>query len=939
MSSTSGDSNLITTSDTAHKLKNDGNNFNQNTVQTPKVTQNSHSSEKVNLFMSLFSGREDVYAKRWENKDGRNGYAPACSNDWVQWVCEKPRVKCADCNNRKYVEVSNTTIQEHLLGKKVVGIYPMLQDETCRFLVMDFDKEQWQQNVSAIREICDEIGIVPHVERSRSGNGAHIWFFFSEAIPCSVARKLGSSLLTSAMSKRHEMNFSSYDRLLPNQDTMPKGGFGNLIALPLQKLARENGNSVFIDENFIALTDQWAYLSCIKKISLKEVEKFLSKLSITSELGELMKSSENEDEPWGKKKRSVTISRNDFPKKATIVKANMLHIEKEGFTSAGLNYMKRLAAFKNPAFYKAQAMRLSTYNIPRIIATHEETEKYVSLPRGLEKQLKDILNNVNIIDQTNPGIKIDVQFNGTLREEQEAAIAPFLTNNLGVLSATTAFGKTVIGAKLIAERKTNTLILVHRTQLLQQWKERLSEFLTINEVPLEELTPTGRKKKKEIIGQIGGGKTNRSGIVDIAVMQSLASEDEVKDFVKEYGMVIVDECHHVSAFSFEKILKSIQAKYVYGLTATPTRQDGQHPIIFMQCGEILHRVNAKKQAEKRSFDHIVIPRFTQFRPTRSGLNITGNYREIMKDTFRNQIIVSDIMDNIEVGRNPIILTERTEHVYLIEQQLKLHEVNNIFTLIGGRSAKESREILEKLNTIPKDENVVVIATGKYVGEGFDFPRLDTLFLAMPISWKGIVHQYVGRLHRDFAGKTEVRVYDYVDIHVPMLEKMYQKRLKSYATVGYKTRGDSGISESSNIIFEGSNFGAVFESDLIDAKKHVMIVSPLLSKRQIMNRLPDIQKCMEKKVSVTIITRPVEDYREAGRRKVLECVDLLRSAGVKVETMSKVHQKFAVIDSKIVWYGSINLLGVGASEESIMRLVSTSIAVEFEKMVSSMRSSE
>ena len=391
--------------------------------------------------------------------------------------------------------------------------------------------------------------------------------------------------------------------MIPVQDTIPKGGFGNLIALPLQKVPRDQGRSVFVDENFNPYPDQWNYLYNIKKYNLSEIERFIRELSPMGELGILLKDTE-EEKPWEGKKPKPDITKFDFPEIVNIVRSNMLYIQKEGVSGTALNILKRLAAFRNPEFYKAQAMRLSTYEKPRIISCSDETEQYLCLPRGLEDEIVQILNDNGVkikrSNKTNKGRKIDVAFNGELRGEQQQAADVLLTHDDGILSATTAFGKTVIGAHLIAKRKVNTLVLVHHTNLLSQWKDQLNKFLIINEETIAELTPKGRKKKKSIIGQIGSGKNNSSGIIDVAVMQSLVSGEEVKELIKNYGMVIVDECHHVSAFSFEKILKTANSKYVYGLTATPTRQDGHHPIIYMQCGKIRYRVDAKSQAEART---------------------------------------------------------------------------------------------------------------------------------------------------------------------------------------------------------------------------------------------------------------------------------------------------------------------------------------------------
>jgi superfamily II DNA or RNA helicase len=619
-------------------------------------------------------------------------------------------------------------------------------------LAIDFDDEEWQKDVSVLRGTCSEFGIPLAVERSRSGKGAHAWFFFENLISAVLARKFGSALLTYSMSKRHEIAFRSYDRFFPNQDTMPKGGLGNLIALPLQKAVRNHDNSVFIDEELKPYSDQWGFLASIQKLNEDELEMLTSKLCHGSELGALRTSEEDDEKPWEIKK--IQLSMNDFPPDVEIIRANMLYVPKTGISQKALNHIKRLAAFKNPEFYKAQAMRLSTKTISRVISCSDETERYLCLPLGCETDLKELLDGHNIeirfMDKTNSGKKIDVEFNGNLRDEQPLALDKLLKANNGVLCGTTAFGKTVVAIKLIAERKVNTLILVDKVNLVSQWEKRLIEFLTINErLPdIDEGKKRGRKKARSIIGQLGAGKSTLNGIIDIAVMQSLNRMGEVKECVKNYGMIIVDECHHVSAFSFETILKNTNAKYVYGLTATPTRKDGHHPIIFMQCGPIRYRDDAKKQAENRPFDHYVIPRFTSLRvpvdKDEKEVSIQDLYSEIVEDGIRNQQIVRDVVKSHENSRNCLVMTDRIIHVEILAKELR-EDIPDLLVLTGGMGVKETREIMKQIADTPVDQPLTLVATGKYIGEGFDEPRLDTLFLTMPISWKGTLQQYAGRL--------------------------------------------------------------------------------------------------------------------------------------------------------------------------------------------------
>ena len=908
-----------------------------------EINNKSDSASKIKLFMSLFKGRDDVYATRWENKKkSKSGYSPVCLNQWQPGLCSKPKIPCSKCENKSYAVPDEYVIEDHLRGNIVVGIYPMLPDESCYFLAMDFDESDWQKDVSILREVCSEFNIPVAVERSQSGNGGHTWFFFEDRISAVQARNFGTALLTFSMNRRHEIKFKSYDRLFPSQDTLPKGGFGNLIALPFQKSVRGKHNSEFIDESFKSYADQWVFLSSLKKISEDRIESLIADLCKGHELGELKIDEEEDQKPWEKPKR-VILNKNDFPEKIDIVKANMLFIPKNEISEKGLNHLKRIASFKNPMFFRQQAMRLSTYGHPRIITCSDETKDYLCLPRGckidLVNELKPLCVDVQFIDKTNHGKRIDVKFNGQLRDEQSLALEKLLNHDIGILSGTTAFGKTIVAIKLIAERKVNTLIMVDKVSLLSQWRERLNQFLAINETfpePSASIAKKrGRKKKISIIGQLGAGKNTLSGIVDIAVMQSLGRKGEVKDCVKNYGMIIADECHHAPAFNYENILKAANAKYVYGLTATPARKDGHHPILLMQCGPIRYRDNPKKQAENRPFDHYVVPKFTSLRiplnRNEKDFSIQEVYSEIVDNDSRNQQIVEDVVNSYRLGRNCVVLSQRIEHVDLLLKIIK-EDIPDVLKLTGKMGTKKIKEVLKYINDIPDDRNLVLVATGSFIGEGFDEPRLDTLFLAMPISWKGTLQQYAGRLHRLFDNKKEVLIYDYVDVHVKMLEKMYHKRLSGYASMGYKVKGETIESSSLNIIFNRDNFLPVFSNDALSAKEEILIVSPFIRKRRTLQMIQCLKVAVENKAHVIVLTRPVEDFKEKERIALRGTLDQLRNGGINIVFRPNIHQKFAIMDKKIVWYGSINLLSFGSSQESIMRIESSNIANELIKSI-------
>ncbi|MCR2803990.1 TOTE conflict system archaeo-eukaryotic primase domain-containing protein [Paenibacillus soyae] len=742
------------------------------------VHQLSSVEEKLALYRSLFRGREDVYPVRWHNKQGKSGYSPACGNEWTA-VCQKPKVKCSVCMHQQYLPVTDDVLSRHLDARedRTIGVYPMLHDETCWFLAMDFDKKNWQEDAAAVIGVCREKGIPAALERSRSGNGGHIWIFFEEAISAQLARRLGTIILTLTMKQRYQLGLDSYDRLFPNQDTMPKGGFGNLIALPLQGGPRKQGNSVFVDAKLAPYEDQWSFLSGLGKLSEDHVVRFIQQNAREDQTVSILTEATDEvTEPWdvdSKPPEPALVQH--LPSEIEVVLADRVYVDKNGLPSAALNRLIRLASFSNPDFFKTQAMRLSTYGKPRVICCAEDLSSHMALPRGclsaVEGFFKEHGSHVQLEDRRTHGQPIEAEFTGELTTLQDAAARAIVAHDIGILSAATGFGKTVVAASIIARRKVNTLIIVHRRELMDQWKERLEAFL--------ELPPSS-------IGVVGGGKDKRGGIVDIAIIQSLNHKGEVKPFIEEYGQIIVDECHHLSAFSFEQVLMKAKAKYVFGLTATPKRQDGQEAIVLMQLGPIRMKVDAKMLTGSRGFSLTVVPRYTSFRmpPEKSSSTIQEVYQHLVEDEARNTMIFDDLLHCLDEGRSPLLLVERTSHVDYFEERLRSF-AKNVIVLRGGMGKKQREAVREKIASIPDDEERVFIATGKLIGEGFDDARLDTLFLVHPISWTGTLQQYAGRLHRSHVNKREVKIYDYIDLQVPMLMSMYKKRVKGYRKMGYR----------------------------------------------------------------------------------------------------------------------------------------------------------
>lgn len=757
-------------------------------IQRP-IDLHSPPEEKTALFRSLFRGRDDVYPRRFESRrTGRSGYSPACGNEWVAGVCEKPRVKCTRCPHQRFLAVTDDVIRFHLGGRDdrgqdcVIGVYPILQDETCFFLAADFDKESWQEDTLAFLKTCRVFDLPASVERSRSGDGAHVWLFFEEPIPARLARSLGTFILTETMERRPDVGLDSYDRFFPNQDTLPKDGFGNLIALPLQKGPRERGHSVFVDDQFVPFSDQWSFLSKIRKMTRAEVEAVVEEAEARGRiLGVRLTPDDDDPAPWKTSPSRRWVGppvTGPLPERLDIVIGNEIFISKADLPPALRNRLIRLAAFQNPEFYRAQAMRLPTFRKPRVIGCARDYPRHIGLPRGcledLLRLLTDLKVETTIQDERYCGDPLDIEFQGRLRPEQKLAADALLASDIGVLSGTTAFGKTVVASWLIARRCVNTLVIVHRRQLLEQWVERLSSFLGL---------------PKSSIGTVGGGQKKPSGVLDVAVIQSLVRKGKVDDLVGRYGHLIVDECHHIPARSFELAAREAKARFVLGLSATPIRKDGRHPIIFMQCGPIRYRVDPKKQAANRPFEHTVLVRPTDFRSFRPvdpdiRLRFQDLNNELTDDERRNRAICEDVLEAVREGRSPLVLTERNEHLDILAQSLS-DRVAHLVTLRGGMGRKALREARTELAAVPETEERVLLATGGFIGEGFDDARLDTLFLTLPVSWRGTIAQYLGRLHRLHESKREVRVYDYADLNVPMLARMFDRRCKGYEAAGYK----------------------------------------------------------------------------------------------------------------------------------------------------------
>jgi len=928
----------------------------------------SSPEEKIALFKSLFSGRTDVFALRWHNeKSKKSGYSPVCKNKWLSGKCDLKKYSCATCPFKLPESLSDSRIYNHLAGKDlycrdVIGIYPLLLDNCCNFLAFDFDShsknfgaaekidgepdgssdsEKWKSDVRSVCKTCAEYSIFPSVEISRSGNGAHLWIFFSEKIKAKTARQFGSLILQASMLKNHSISFESFDRMFPNQDEIPKGGYGNLIALPLQGRSVKEKHSVFADESFLPYDDQWQYLSSVQKLSEKKIieisDQIQKKLGFSvpacKEENSFKNKKTSSDSLKSKDTENEELNSSDFSKKVKITLTNRIEIQKAGISEKALYILRRTAVFLNPEYYKNLRFHLPLYNIPRFIDCSKENAECLLLPRGLLDETLETLKSSNagyeITDKRESGTKIDLTFKAELYDEQKLALTGMLKNDTGILSAGTGFGKTVTAAALIARGKTNTLILVQTHALLEQWKKAVKTFLNF--------TP----------GTIASGKDNSTGIVDIAIVKSLTenNSDRVKPRAHKYGMIIIDECHHVSAFSTENLASSFCAKYVYGLTATPIRRDGHQKIIFYQCGKILFSTTSKQMNKTQNFGHYFIPRFSNFhfKPDSNAndkkRSINTYYAELVKSEARNELIAEDVKNAVKAGRTPLVLSDRIEHLETLEKQLK-NAAKNVILITGRGTTKQKKTQLEKLNSIPKEESLIVLATGKYAGEGFDQPRLDTLMLVFPFSWKGTLAQYCGRLHRNFAGKSEVQIYDYVDFRIPVFDRMYQNRLKGYRQLGYsvKVNDEKCGGQQQNArskIYSFAEYKTDFENDLAYAKKSVTLFLPYLTKMQTQNFIHLVSKNISNGARFLVFTRRAAT--EETQKKQDALILQLENAGAKVEKRNELSQKTAIIDEKILWYGSVNFLNAPnfpttspqENEECTIRIFSAAVAQEIE----------
>ena len=906
------------------------------------------------FFMMFCRGRKDLYDLRYTNpKTGKNGYYTQCFNRWDRGchIQKKDGVRCKDCELRAYKPVTLPLIKAHMNGtdpngNDVVAIYPMLENNLCQLLVFDFDNhakgaeqedyantdDRWKEEINALRRICKNLDVDAVVERSRSGRGAHLWIFFKEMIPARLARKFGFALLEKGAESVNLKSFKYYDRMIPTQDALPEGGLGNVIALPLQGMALKSGNSAFVDENWNAYEDQLKVLAGTRRLTRQEIEDYLSLWYSTGFTSE----DNGTDAPWDK---NSEIEAGSVKGVVRIVLADRIYIDSSGMSNKTKRQLRRMATFSNKQYFQNQAMDMPNYDESRFIYLGSDEGKYIVLPRGLREDILKKFDNAGIRykieDKRTQGRELNISFKGELRESQIPAAETMLENETGILHAATAFGKTVVCCDMIARRGISTLILVDRADLMNQWIKRLDEFLDIDEELPEYQTKTGRtRKRKSLIGNLQGAHDTLTGIVDVAMIRSLKKKDGFHPMLKEYAQVYFDECHHAASESAIEVLQEINAKYVYGVTATPKRGDGKEKINEFLLGPIRYRFTAKDRAEEQNIDHLVYPRFTRtVKPHHLSKTPYGNdaYELIRNNDVRDEQIIRDVADCVQAGRTPVVLTKYVDHAKKLSERLKTY-ADRLILLTGANGTKARRAQVEELNKVDDLDSLILVGTGSLLGEGFDFPRLDTLFMATPVSGENVVEQYVGRLNRDYDGKENVIVYDYVDSHIPKFDKMYAARLKAYKKIGYELCVNmDGEKQKANAIYDIENYAETYWKDLEEANSAVVVSSPRLNNQKVDRIINMLGKRRELGVKVTIVTWHPDAYKYGKDDVRMELMERLRKAGFEIRLVEESCEHYAVIDNEIVWYGSVNLLSKEDAEDNLMRVCSKDIAAELLEM--------
>ncbi len=758
--------------------------------------------QKIAFFLSLFACRTDVYPRLWENpKTARKGYSPTCRNEWVRGICEKPRVKCTDCLHQAFPQLDANAIRDHLTGRHTIGSYSIRADDTCTFLAADFDGSGWRDDLTAYLRAAAKLSLTVAAERSRSGNGGHAWLFFAEPVPAALARRLGTFILAHAAVLHPALRLETYDRFFPNQDTLPSGGFGNLIALPLQKPARDHGNSVFLDNTLAPVPDQWAHLASLPRLTREDLDSALARATPPPTPRSTHPSDDPEPAPFQLQSDEsaldllpASITRDLHPHPVAAFRAAQLVIPLANLPARLTAALKRLATFANPVFHEKQRLRFPTYDTPRFLFVGELHPDRLVLPRGVLADATQLLRRaggrLHLTDQRPPATPFAATFLGTLTAPQQAAVNAMLAHHEGVLVAPPGAGKTVMACALLARRGVKTLILVHRTSLLEQWRERLAAFLG--------LAPRD-------IHRLGGAKRTAQAPVALGMLQTVARSPHPETLLAPYAHVIIDECHHVPAAGFETVLKACPARFILGLTATPRRKDGLQKLLHLQCGPVRHHFASAP--DTTAHQRLLFVRTCPLDLPPPDAPIHQLWTALVTSRARNEQIAADIATCHREGRAIAVLSDRREHLtnlqahtarLLADSSVSPEAPTPAFDstpaqpsptlhhLDGSTTRRDRAAILADLDRLADTaQGFVLFATASLLGEGFDLPRLDTLFLTTPVSFSGRVVQYAGRLHRAHPGKTDVRIYDYYEPAHRLSAHMHRKRLTTLHALDYR----------------------------------------------------------------------------------------------------------------------------------------------------------
>lgn len=849
--------------------------------------------EKINIFYDYFAGRKDVYAKKFYNKKKqRYAYCPACANEFQDGICAKKglldgsvkRVNCGTCTYQKLLPYNCEVLENHLKKSgKAIGIYPLHRDNTCSFLAIDFDDDDWFFEMLSVRNVAKQFHYPSVMERSASGNGGHLWFFFRTPLKASKARRFGDFLISEAMKQNCKMTFRAFDRMFPNQDTVSEDGFGNLIALPYQHDYAKKHTTVFIDEEGNQILQPMEYLAGTKKIEEEEIDRLVQ--------GDVLKDFFFEGD-------QARMQLDEMEKYSPLIEgtiSSMLCIRTDNLNTKTMLALKRLASMPNPEYYEKQRLHklIDLEKTPKIRSEYMTSQDRLYLPRGIIEKLPNIFVDsvLDLKDDTEKGHAIAVEFKEgeQLREEQKPIVASLLKNSMGLLVANTAYGKTVMALYVIAQRKVSTLVIVNTKELLQQWQQRMEDFLDF---------PKAKLKRDYYIGNYHGSKKQLKGNLDIATIQSLANSDNLSELLHPYGMVIIDECHHAASNSFIKVLREVRSHYIYGLTATPQRRDRLDKVMYMYCGPKLYETSNTQALMQRKFKQVLVPRYTTISLLKDTNILTSICNELAENNVRNYMISVDILTELRKNKTILVLSERVKHLEVLYEKVR-DSGAFLYLLTGKTKASDRKEILRSLQQhIDSKQNFVLFSTSTLVGEGFDIPAFDTLFLTLPFSGKNRVSQYAGRLHRNYEGKDCVRIFDYVDIHVPYLEGMYQKRLKQLSKEGYQIEMEHTVSNLEQTVFEGSAGIQAIWKDIENATKSLVIMNDTISLTALKKHHDTLLKKAHKGVSIRVYTRD-------NKKSFASVRDYLKGAGAKICIMD-VQQCYVIIDQQIVWLCSDNL---------------------------------